>query len=185
MADLTTVALVREFLGDSGSADADLLARLVSSVSARIESYCRRVFASTAYADEYLDSAGFSILTLANRPVTAVSAVVEQGVTLTASEYRLEGGAGQLVRLSGGLVSYWAAGTRAVKVSYTAGYAATPKDVEDVATLEAAHAFQQSRHGGGRLGLASSQIGPGSGVYLVGPWLPGSLEVLRCYRRVV
>lgn len=184
MSDLTTVALVREFLGDSGSADADLLARLVSSVSARIESYCRRVFASTAYADEYLDSAGFAVLTLANRPVTEVSAVVEQGVTLTASDYRLEG-AGQLVRLSGAIVSAWAAGTRAVKVSYTAGYEDTPKDVEDVATREAAHAFQQSKHGGGRLGLASSQIGPGSGAYLVGPWLPGSLEVLRCYRRVV
>lgn len=129
---LTTKAKVKALLGLSGTTDDSLLDDLIDRVSADCASYCGLAAdgaggfptfgAETLRATWYnLDRCRDDILLLPWRPKLAVTAVAENGVTLTLNtDYRgLDGGL--LQRLSGGLPTIWAPQWTVV-VDLTAGW---------------------------------------------------------------
>ena len=84
------------------------------------------------------DEKPVSKLLLARRPVTAIASVVEDGVTLDAGDYEVEGAAGMLARLFADRPRDWCA--QKTVVTYTAGWLLPnddlrnlPQDIEDAA----------------------------------------------------
>jgi hypothetical protein len=67
-------------------------------------------------------------LRLSRRPVTAITSIVEAGVTLTADDYEMDASAGMIDRLSGDCVTCWAIGR--TTVVYVAGWATVPDDLK-------------------------------------------------------
>ena len=130
MADLTTLAKVKEWLNITTSTDDALLTRLVSAASDYIQTLLNRTIAVTAYSD-ILDGTGSARLMVANYPVVTVSSVKVDGLPIPASTgvgvpgYVFNGTA---ISMRG---SYrFNEDVQNVEVSYTAGYATVPAGLE-------------------------------------------------------
>lgn len=120
--------------------DASITARL-ESASAIIESYCNRIFASETVTGEIHDGGSKSIF-LRRPPITSVTTVVENGVTLAAADYAIYAQEGRLLRLSGGWPYQWYWKPRGVVVTYVGGYVTIPFDVRLVCVRIAERAFK-------------------------------------------
>jgi len=97
------------------------IAALITAVSIRLdaEDGIGPVVARTVTAETH--DGGMSLVALRHRPVLSVSAVVEDGTTLTSSDYHLDAEAGLLVRRSGSHDDLWEHGRGNVTVTYVAG----------------------------------------------------------------
>lgn len=125
---LCALADVKAFLGISTSASDAVLTTLITNVSATIESYCNRTFASTAYVERRNGQGGYRLF-LANGPVIAVSSVTVDGIVIAVAPDALTSGYlvdANTVYLRGYAFSR---GVQNVSVNYTAGYATVPPDV--------------------------------------------------------
>jgi hypothetical protein len=132
---LSTVAFItkveaREYLltenaeQDRSDSELNTLYRLLDMVCQGCETFIGRHVIIRTGLVQY-DDGGASEVFLRQRPVTAVSAVVESGVTLTAlTDYDVELESGIIVRLTGSFL----AGIRTVKVTYNAGYGTQTRD---------------------------------------------------------
>jgi hypothetical protein len=126
---LCALADVKAYLGIApGTTSTDaVLTTLVTNVSAAIESYCNRAFASQDYAEQR-NGTGGNRLFLAHGPVTAVASVSVDGQAIPPA---VGTGIGYLfdeatVYLRG---YTFCRGVQNVSVTYTAGYASVPGDV--------------------------------------------------------
>ena len=138
--DLTTLANVKGWLSPplTTTADDALLTRLITAASRFIETWLDRQIASQAYS-ERRDGIGGVKLAFANVPVTAVSSLAIDGIaippapdpntpgyvfsaTLLYLQGAIAGGTKNIYRFSPGFQN--------VAVSYTAGYATTPPEIE-------------------------------------------------------
>lgn len=115
---------------------------LIDQASAALASYCRRVFGSEDVSEQFrlAERDRNRPLLLARTPVTALTSVVEDGVTLDASDYEVDKPTGRLYRLVDDERAPWAAAK--IVVTYTAGWSlpsSAPKDLSRAAlTLAAA-----------------------------------------------
>src|SRR5204863_6987684 len=82
--DLTTLAHVKQWLGEQTTTNDALLARLITSLSAYIQAWLNREIASRVYVDTY-EGWGAVVQPLRNGPVTAVSSVVINGTAIPAT----------------------------------------------------------------------------------------------------
>lgn len=140
--DLTSVANVRAYSGLSTSDISDVdLGNLVTRASAVIRGYCSRDITSEGPYSETFDGQGGVKFTPEQWPVTAVSAVSVDGVTVlpatsaTAPGYAFSSGA---IALRG---YRFARGVANCTVSYSAGEASVPPDVEHAAILTVLAAY--------------------------------------------
>ena len=162
MADFCTVSDVEEFLQIDISSDADKTAsceRAIKEASAAIRNYCKQYIEQVTDDEETFDvrPARWNLL-LSELPVTEVSAVVEDGETLTEDDDYELGAYGQLWRVN----RRWTAGNQIVTVTYTHGYATIPDDIEAVCTRAAARAYQaglRAEDSAGVPGVASKALG--------------------------
>jgi uncharacterized phiE125 gp8 family phage protein len=141
---LCTLADVKAFLGLTTSATDGVLTTLIANVSATIESYCNRTFASTAYA-ETRNGQGGNRLFLANGPVTAVASVSVDGQAIPPA---MGTGIGYLFDETTVYLRGYAfnRGVQNVAVAYTAGFAAVPSDVAQACIeLVASHYAKRDR----------------------------------------
>lgn len=144
MSDLCALADVKAFLGITTSANDAVLSKLITNVSAAIESFCNRTFASASYT-ENRNGLGGNRLFLANGPVSAVASVAVDGQAIPAA---VGTGDGFLfdettVYLRGYCFNR---GVQNVAVSYTAGFAAVPADVAQACIeLVASHFAKRDR----------------------------------------
>ena len=140
--NLLTAAELRLAVG-VGSADTSQDATLTPiglRVSAAISRACNVATAAASPAtlrsetlsERFRLDAGRRTLILSRRPVTAITSIVEAGVTLTADDYELDAAAGMIDRLSGDCVTCWASGR--TTVVYVAGWATVPDDLKLAAT---------------------------------------------------
>lgn len=154
------------------SADVETLLQVVLDTPAKVYAVERALEAATAAIRNYtrqhlsrvvgetitLDSAGGYRLLLPELPVISVSAVVEDGTTLTAgTDYKL-GQHGILYRQN----RVWACGVQIVQVTYTHGYETIPNDIVDVATRAAARMYQaglRAAEHDGVPGVSSKSLG--------------------------
>lgn len=131
MSQLCALADVKTYLGVTTTNTDAALTALITNVSAAIENYCNRTFAQATYTDTY-NGNGRPSLYLREGPVTAVSAVTVDGVSVpaaasaTASGYVFDD---SMLYLRAGCPDRFNRGVQNVTVSYTAGYSAIPQDV--------------------------------------------------------
>ncbi|KGW27083.1 phage gp6-like head-tail connector family protein [Burkholderia pseudomallei MSHR733] len=147
--DLTTLANAKQWLNVPSTVTGDdaMLTRLVSAASQFVQTYLNRTIASTAYTEKHTGS-GSNTLALPNYPITAVSSLAIRGVPIAASPDGVQVGYtfdDRFLYLIGNVgFSSFPNGTDGhfpkwpplgVQVSYTAGFASTPFDIEQ-AVLE-------------------------------------------------
>lgn len=181
-ADLTTIENVKEWLGIlQTEADDTLLARLITAASQFIQKRIGRMIASQDYA-EVRDGHGGNRLMFANYPVTAVAAVKVDGVAIPVATGALGAGyrfTATFLTLTGYTFSR---GLGNVELAYTAGYAATPPDLEQ-ACLELCALRYKDRE---RIGQVSKSLGAGETVTFSQKDMSDFVrEVLKNYKKVV
>lgn len=153
MAALTTLAKLKQYGQVSSFEDDTLLVRMIDAASAAIERYCSRVFALATYT-EVRDGEGQRKLFMRRFPVTSVLSLTINGrsipsrpsplspgytfddLTIRLTEYRFEEGIDNIV------------------VSYTAGLAAVPADVEEACCEVVMRRYKQRD----RIGVESKSL---------------------------
>ena len=181
MSALTSVANCKQFLGIASNLTTDdgLLSRLVTAVSSSIESYLNRTIGQASYTDT-VNGNGRRALMLQNFPVTAVASVSVDGTVIPARSSPLTTGFSfddKFVYLSG---YSFCRGYQNVMVQYTAGYVATPFDLEQAAIDIVALKYR----GRDRIGMTSKVFEQGSTVFFRDV-PPDVMRVLDQYKRVI
>ena len=128
--DLTTLAHALAWLGLTADDTNGTIARLISACSAQIQQFISRTIASTAYAKTF-NGRGGSMLMLPDYPVTAVASVAVNGIAVPARVLGSRPGFAfddKTVYLDSPY--RFTRGAQNVQISYTAGYASTPLDIE-------------------------------------------------------
>src|SRR4051794_895605 len=97
--DLTSLATVKAELKIADNSQDVNLARWLSQASDAIAKHCNRVFAQETVTETFRLKCREDGLLLARFPVTAIATVVENDMTLTASDYELASDGGVLNRL--------------------------------------------------------------------------------------
>ncbi|WP_207479565.1 hypothetical protein [Arenibaculum pallidiluteum] len=145
---LTTSAALNAELGTTGQDYDDL----IRQVSAEVETYCGRTFASASRTQTIRLPRWRERLILDRTPVVSIASVAQNGEALTADEIEIEdSGAGFLLRVDAAGCSLGWCGK--VVVTYVAGYASTPADVERCVLDLCVRAY----HGRGRDPLLRSE----------------------------
>lgn len=189
MGDLTDLASVKAWIPVTTTGDDALLTTLVTQVSTFIQSWLNRTIASQAYS-EVRNGQGMQAMTLLNYPVTAIASLTVDGIVIPArpplgpGTYSGLGGYTfdtRMLYLSG--CYQFTRGFQNVAVSYTAGYAATPADVQQAANMTVADWYKNSR--GARLGVASEGIEGQTISYVQRPIPLQALSILQQYKSVV
>ena len=136
---LLTIAELRSAAGVSDQSQDAALTLIGEEVSLAIARACGIAQAGatiptlrseTIVETQRLES-GPQAIVLSRRPVTAVSSVVEDGETLTGSDYEFDGASGLLYRLDSDERTCWAIGK--VVVTYIAGFSTVPPDLRRAA----------------------------------------------------
>jgi hypothetical protein len=182
MADLTTLAAVKEYLGqkDTATTDDALLSKLISRASAFIVTYANREFLSKAYT-ETRDGNGSNRLILKNQNVTAVASVTIDGEEIPAGGSSTKQGfwfSGRWVYLNGYRFSL---GFGNVNIVYTAGFATVPADVEQVCIELVANKYKRKE----RIGEVSKNVNGMVVSYSTTDLSSDHREILDLYESVV
>lgn len=161
MAELTTLAALKEQIIVTGTGSDTFLTNLIARASAFIKTVTRRCLNATSLT-EYHDGAGHDTIRLRDWPVVSVASIHESadqvwdGTTLVAStDYIVDSRLGRIIKKSGVRFDRHPLSVRAV---YTAGYATIPADLE-MACLELCVAKWRRRS---NEGVQSKQLGDGS-----------------------
>jgi Phage gp6-like head-tail connector protein len=178
--DLTTLANLKSWLNVTTTADDVLLQRLITAVSGFIATWLDRPVAEARY-EEMRDGSGGRCLVFAVSPVSSVASVSIGGRPVPPS-------------LGGGLPGYLFSSTRLallgyrfskgcgnVFLSYTAGYADIPPDIEQAA-IELAAARYRERD---RIGLVTKGLAGDSTQFVLRDMPPDVATLLSQYRKVV
>ncbi len=118
---------------------------LLEGATQAIKTYVGRELEEDTYTNELYDSEwGRTMLRLRQYPVTAVAAVLENGVALVEGESYEFYTSGALARINGSRETRWQIGRKIIDVTYTAGYAApdVPHDIRNVCAGIVARHFQ-------------------------------------------
>jgi hypothetical protein len=179
---LVSVAELKELLSIDSTLTAQdsVLENVINRASESIETFLGRRIATRGSTTEYHTvESGLSEVCALNYPVTTVTSVDEgewQSGTWTSedtlthgTDYVYDAAAGVFVRLE----AYWPSGQDAIRLVYTAGYAApaaVPGDIKSVALSLAARKYSQIKRGGD---FAAQTITDGMGS--VSRFLPADL----------
>lgn len=178
MTDLTTLATAKAWLAVTGTGDDALLTRLVSAVSAAAQQRMGRQIASQSYTDTR-NGTDKMAMAFPTQPVTAVASVTVDGIAIPArpapgqSGYTFDA---QLIRLVG---YSFTRGVQNVVLVYTAGYAATPTDLEQAVVEIVAHKYKERD----RIGQTSKVLA-GETVSFLRDVPVDALRVIDQYRRI-
>lgn len=161
MPDLTTIGVLKLWLGESTDKSDQVLGRIISAASQFVESYCQRSFWSATYT-EYHDGTDSDTLTLRQWPIISVTGIYEGG-SLTS----LVSGVDPYASPQPEIVIYQEEGKlarpfsrffgfrRFYKVVYVAGYATIPADLID-AVLNVAAMMMREKD---RIGISMKSTG--------------------------
>ena len=178
--DLTTLANVKQWLGVQTTTDDALLTRLVTASSQYIQSWLNRTIAPQVYS-EVRDGNGKANIYFKNWPVTAVSSLVMDGITVPASPDGIQPGYTFDTRMLY-LIGY--APNRAqqnIVLQYTAGYASTPPELEQ-ACIELCALRYRERD---RIGHASKSVAGEVVSFTIVDLPKPVLTILNNYKRVI
>lgn len=181
---LTNTTRVKRYLNESSSVNDEVLNELILSVSAAMQAWMNRYILQRSITGEKHDGTGrLDVLNLRDYPVIGISSVTVDDEALAGADYEIELNPGQLYYTPDGEYAAWPAGRRNVVVSYSAGYATVPADLEHAATVQVVAQFKRTAHGGNRLGERQTTIGEAVSQYMVDAWMPEVLEIMRRHQR--
>lgn len=178
---LTTLARVKRSLNLVDTDSDEVLTEVIASISARMRRYMGRQITTVTRTLERYSHGGKSYrLQLAEWPLISVDAVQVDGEVVDAADRDVQEAVGHVLYGAAGSQSDWPRGTRHIEVTYTAGYAEVPDDIEQAATTQVAWDFAKRRRPGER----SSVVDEGNvQTYMVDAWAPEVLSVMDRYRR--
>jgi len=184
--DLTTLANVKDWLAlpESVTGDDDLLTRLITAVSGFIGTYLSRNLLTASYT-ETRNGNDQVTLPLVNRPVTAVSSLTINGVVINAAPPLVANAPVQFGYLFDDKVVYLAGwcfkkGFQNIVISYTAGYATVPLEVEQAAIELVCRKYRYKK----RIGLVSEAMKDGGTMtYSLKDMDEDTRTILNAYRR--
>ena len=139
MADLVTLAEYKEAEGISSPKEDLRLATLVPAVSQLVKTYCGNSLIdhySTNKVETFSIDWDTYLVQLTESPVNAIisvqkrDSVTESYSTVPTTDYYLDTATDSVLYVTGSTYKNWPRGAGAVKVTYTAGYASTPKDLK-------------------------------------------------------
>jgi hypothetical protein len=139
MADLVTLAEYKEAEGISSPKEDLRLATIVPSVSQLVKTYCGNSLIdhySTNKVEIFSINWDTYLVQLTESPVNAIvsvqkrDSVTESYSTVPTTDYYLDTATDSVLYVTGSTYRNWPRGAGAVKVTYTAGYASTPKDLK-------------------------------------------------------
>ncbi len=141
-------ATAREYLGMYSAAEDDTVEQVVLAAISIVERHCNRKWrTSTVTAENH--PGGKCAFVLRKHPAASITMVVENGTTLTATDYTYDATSGLLWRGDGTVGQQWHPGPNAVSVTYTSGETELPEEVVE-AILGTARALVEERRGGAR-----------------------------------
>jgi hypothetical protein len=194
--DLVALADVKMELDIEGRALDPLLKKYISRASQSAENFCNRAFVVETLTDEFwperdpaprVVDVGLEPLQLSRYPITNVGSVTANGIALVEdADFAVDFDKGQLTRLSvNGLQRPWVA--LPTVVSYSAGFAIIPDDLQDAVTrLVKAAWFARKRdpmlRQSNAVGIYEEAFFFGSGPGAVGNMPPDVAGILNNYR---
>lgn len=172
---LATIDDLEAYLGlTSGNTDEALLGGLLERASGIVDQLCNRRLELATYS-ETRSGTGGSYLALRQAPIVAISSLVLSGVALTASDFTFDDYGIYLTR------GFFPRGAQTIAVTYEAGYAVVPAELQHAAIRIAALLYR----GKDRLGETSRSIGGGTTAF-AGDDIPADVrDILVNYKRVV
>ena len=182
---LTSLDNVKAFVSITGSttADDDLLEDLINRLTKVFENYCGVThFKATDYV-EYIDGVGGSIMFLKNIPIISVTEIVyDPDWVWTSSEdivdsddYRINQDGLYVVNKS-----YWDGGLQSYKVTYNAGYATIPDDLEQSCIEEVWRKYKRRKE----LDVQIKTLEDGSQHFVNPSLMDSTVQVLSKYKRL-
>lgn len=180
MADLTTLAAVKAKLRITSTGDDTLLGTLITQASGFIQAWLNRTFASQSYT-EVRDGTGNPVMMFANYPVTAVSSVTVNDIAVPLATntsdtgYRFDS-----TRLMLN-TDVFPRGFGNVTVTYTAGYASTPAEIDGACADLVAYKYRELE----RIGHSSKSIQGETVAFITADMPPAVKTILNNYRKVV
>lgn len=177
--DLTTLANVKSWLGITDSTDDTLLTRMITAFSATCQSYMNRDIYSKSYTETY-DGVNSSKLFLQNYPVTAIASLSIDNVSIplaansTVTGYLFNK---NTISLNG---YSFTRGNQNISVTYTAGYATTPFDLEQAVLELIGYKYRERT----RIGEASKSLAGEVVSFDLKDLPPTTKLVLNQYKRV-
>lgn len=192
--ELVSLVNLKAFLNITGATKDTLLQAIKDGVEASVGNYCDRSFLipSTDYT-EYYDGDGTLELILNQRPIISVSEIYIDPSCLFAGATLVpnlnSGSPAQLISstrdLNAGRVRLFMyaflRGRRSVKVTYSAGYATVPADLQHAVKLICAKEFKVQDLG--MSGQVSQQVGDKTVTFSVDTWPKNACDILDRYRR--
>ena len=192
MADLITPARAAMVPSLTGI-NAAYLAALVSAASNMIIKYCKRDFVDTAYVDEEYDGEGTYVLMLRQFPIitlTSVETMESDGTLLTCltAQFRTDDDVGEIRHIPECTCdyTYFPKGYRNILVTYQAGFATIPEDVQEATAQTVAWLYANAS---AAANVESWKLGDAAAKYkldLAGtPMLPATVrQLIGPYRNV-
>lgn len=178
MSKLISEVDLKTYLNISGESEhKGLFDLLIKKYSAAIESYCKRTFASTTYTEKY-DGDGEINLLLNNSPLISISSFVADTQTLTAASYILHKPEAEIVLINGVV---FAKDFENISITYLAGYATIPEDVQLACLDLCAREFKTIDSG--RIGLSSENMGSQSTSFITEKFTADIKALLDPYRK--
>jgi uncharacterized phiE125 gp8 family phage protein len=158
--DLTTLADLKLWLHVSGTGDDALLSQLITQLSIEVGARTLRdaLFTAAASYTETYDGNGGAVLALRHFPIVSVSVLtvntvnvplspdgVQAGFVFDAYTVKLVGYSRSTIVVPGLFVPPWmfSRGFGNIAVTYTAGYATAPPDLQFVTKMWCAHLYRQ------------------------------------------
>ncbi|MBV8061460.1 MAG: phage head-tail connector protein [Alphaproteobacteria bacterium] len=181
--DLTSLANVKSWLNISSTDhDADLT-RLISACSGFMQQWMNRTFAVSSY-NEVRNGPGIStVMVTANYPLISVSSVTIDGVsipvangTFNSQGYTFDQ---RNIYLAGGYS--FARGKANVLISYTAGYATLPLEIEQ-ACIETVGSRWRERD---RIGMASKALAGETTAFSLKDFPAQVITLMNNYKKVI
>jgi len=184
---LTSLENVKLFLGITDADDDTLLGEILEGVSSAIETDLGRPIALGTYSEIFdIDNDYTDEINLKNYPVNSVVALTDNGVLLTHNTHYYWTTYGYIMRLPKSSMlnesGYFTVGARKVEVTYVAGYAEIPSDIQLI-TKKIVGQVYENREGGS---FQHEKIGDYSYSLLETAAVADSFldRVLKRYRRI-
>ncbi len=139
MTDLVTLAEYKESEGIASPKEDLRLATLVPAVSQLVKTYCGNSlidYYSTNKEETFSINWDTYVIQLTESPVNTIvsvqkrDSVSESYSTVPTTDYYLDKATDSVLYVTGSTYKNWPRGAGSVKVTYTAGYAATPADLK-------------------------------------------------------
>jgi len=179
--DLTTLANLKAWLGLTSETGDAQLERLITSVSQMMLGVMERTSILSATCVETRNGTGTKRLVLANGPVTAIATLTVDGRTIPASTSVSDSGyvmTETSVLLRSGV---FPEGIGNIEITYTAGYAAVPADLEQACLDICALAWKERD----RIGHVSKSLDGETVTFMIKDMPDRARTILREYRKVV